>query len=264
MVAGGEIFGGRVTTPTCLFVCLTTLDRASSVVCNSLVQKSKMRILVLLASIGAVLCQEEHEEHHHEQSIPAANDDLHRKLQGSPNMLVMQEEVPDTFYKARDMFGDLGKGLRLLLRSPSISSKHLSSLITALFDRMHLDNQAACLLFSCEAVVKLFLTNLVRRAGGFFVLSQMLVAMIAVCGRLGNQLSQGLSKIVEWSFTLLEGLERKKMIYEFWKEVGEGLEEGDIDEDILIELGVLVGARAFSAGIGCESVKDLREEAFHC
>ena len=62
-------------------MCLTTLDRASSVVCNSLVQKSKMRILVLLASIGAVLCQEEHEEHHHEQSIPAANDDLHRKLQ---------------------------------------------------------------------------------------------------------------------------------------------------------------------------------------
>ena len=197
----------------------------------------------------------------HLQHYNSFQQNLHKKLLGRHNMFPMQEEVPDTLYKARDMFGDLGKGLRLLLRSPSISSKHLSSLITALFAGMNLDNQAACLLFSCEAVVKLFLTNLVRCAGGFFVLSQMLVAMIAVCGRLGNQLSQGLSKIVEWSFTLLEGLERKKMISEFWKEVGERLEEGDIDEDILIELAVLVGARAFSAGVGCESVKDLREEA---
>ena len=70
---------------------------------------------------------------------------------------------------------------------------------------------------------------------------------MTVCGRLSNDLNQGLSKIVEWSFTLLEKRDRKKLISEFWKEIGERLEEGDIGEDILVQLGVLVGGRAYGA-----------------
>ena len=56
----------------------------------------------------------------------------------------------------------------------------------ALFDNMHwqVDNQAACLLFSCEAVVKLLLSTLLRRKGGIVKVSHIMVAMTTVCGRL--------------------------------------------------------------------------------
>ena len=116
------------------------------------------------------------------------------------------------------------------------------------------DNQAACLLFSCEAVVKLFLSTLLRRKGGIVKVSHIMVAMTTVCGRLSNDLNQGLFKILEWSFTVLEKGQRKKMIGEFWKEMGERLEEGEIVEDMLVQLGVLVGGRAYTLmGHGTDS-----------
>ena len=44
------------------------------------------------------------------------------------------------------------------------------------------------------------------------------------------------------------------MIAEFWKEMGERLEEGEIGEDILVQLGVLVGGRAYTTmGQGTDS-----------
>ena len=59
----------------------------------------------------------------------------------------------------------------------------------------------------------------------------------------GCDLNQGLFKVLEWSFTVLEKGDGKRMIVEFWKEAGERLEEGDIGEDIFVQLGVLVGGR---------------------
>ena len=181
---------------------------------------------------------------------------LFSRLQASPTMLTMQEQVPVTYTEAKEMFSDLGKGLRLLLRSPNITNTSLASIMIALFDNMHwlVDNQAACLLFSCEAVVKLFLASLLRRKDGIVKVSHMLVAMTTVCGRLSNDLNQGLFKILEWSFTVLEKGQRKKMIGEFWKEMGERLEEGEIVEDMLVQLGVLVGGRAYTMmGQGTDS-----------
>ena len=101
-------------------------------------------------------------------------------------MGTMQEEMPVTYAEAKEMFSDLGKGLRLLLRSPTVTRRTLASVMAALFDDMHwvVDNQAACLLFSCEAVVKLFLASITEKKGGIMTVSHMLVAMITVCGRL--------------------------------------------------------------------------------
>ena len=72
----------------------------------------------------------------------------------------------------------------------------------------------------------------------------MMVAMMTVCDRLSNDLNQGLSKILKWGFTLLEKHDMKMMIVELWKEVGEKLEEGDMEEDILVQMGVLAGGKA--------------------
>ena len=110
-----------------------------------------------------------------------------------------------------------------------MTRRTLASIMAILFDDMHwvVDNKAACLLFSCEAIVKLFLASITEKKGGIVKVSHMLVAMITVCGRLGNDLNQGLFKIFEWSFTLMEKGDRKRMIVEFWKEVVERLEEVD-------------------------------------
>ena len=104
----------------------------------------------------------------------------------------MQEQVPTSYSEAKEMFSDLGQGLRLLLKSSSISNNFLSSIMSAMFDDMNwvVDNQAACLLFSCEGVVKLFLADLTRKEDGIVNLSHMVVAMIEVCGRLNNDLNQ--------------------------------------------------------------------------
>jgi hypothetical protein len=87
----------------------------------------------------------------------------------------------------------------------------------------------------------------------------MMVAMMTVCDRLSNDLNQGLSKILEWSFTLLEKRDRKLMIAEFWKEMGERLEEGDMGEDILVQLGVLVGGKAYWLNGGSDFKKEIEE-----
>ena len=179
---------------------------------------------------------------------------LHTRLEGKPDWNIMQEHIPTSYSKAKEMFSDLGKALRLLIRCPSINRSFLTSIMSALFNELHweMDNQAACLLFSCEAVVKLFCTNLACKKDGIVKLSQLLVAMLVVCGRLSNSIGQGIDKILDWCFVLLEGGERKKMISEFWKEVAERVEEGDMMEDILVQLGVFVGGRAYGCGSDTE------------
>jgi len=194
---------------------------------------------------------------------------LYTKLQGMPDWTIMQEQVPASYAEAKEMFSDLGKALRLLIRSSSITRSFLTSIMTFLFEEQHwnLDNQAACLLFSCEDVVKMYLRDLTRRKGGIVKLSHMLAAMLAVCGRLSNDLNQNprLCSILDWSFTILEGGTRMKMIAEFWKEVAEKMEEGDIVEEILVQLGVFVCGKAYDYGGGrdkgrvCEGARELEE-----
>ena len=107
----------------------------------------------------------------------------------------------------------------------------------------------------------MFLRDLTRREGGIVKLSHMLVAMLTVCGRLSNDLNQNgrLCSIFDWSFVILEGGDRRKIIAEFWKEVAERMEEGDIVEEILVQLGVFVSGRAYGyvGRMGGEETRDL-------
>ena len=83
---------------------------------------------------------------------------LYTRLQGKPDLNIMQEQVPSSYSEAKD----LGRALRLLKRnSSSITGSLRTSIMTSLFNDFHwqLDNQAACLLFSCEAAVKMFLAD---------------------------------------------------------------------------------------------------------
>ena len=63
----------------------------------------------------------------------------------------MQEQVPTSYSEAKEMFSDLGQGLRLLLKSSSISNNFLSSIMSAMFDDMNwvVDNRQPV---SCSAV----------------------------------------------------------------------------------------------------------------
>ena len=83
------------------------------------------------------------------------------KMQCRPCLTVMDDIVPATYAEAKEIFSDLGMGLKLLLRS-SDCSRSVASIMDAIFEDKkwmgwEVDNIAGCLLFSCEAVVKLYL-----------------------------------------------------------------------------------------------------------
>ena len=80
-------------------------------------------------------------------------------------------------------------------------------------------------------------------------LPHLLVAMVVVCGRLSDSRNtlghRGVSDILSWSFTLLVGRRERWRLYDqFWNEIGTRLQQGDLSEGILVELGVLIGCRA--------------------
>ena len=52
-------------------------------------------------------------------------------------MSIMQEQVPTSYSEAKEMFCDLGQGLRLLLKSSSFSNNLLSSIMSTMFDDMN-------------------------------------------------------------------------------------------------------------------------------
>jgi len=85
-------------------------------------------------------------------------------------------------------------------------------------------------------------------------LANILVAMVLLCGRLNNDLKQGLSNILDWAFTLPATKERQVLINEFWREATDRLEE-DFGVQILIQLGVHMGMRAFVNEADNEALK---------
>ena len=91
----------------------------------------------------------------------------------------------------------------------------------------------------------MFLSLLSKKKDGITKVSHMLISMVTVCGRLSNELCGGLFQIIQWSFIFFDKSERKRLIVDFWKEIGERLEEGNLMEEILIQLGVLVGEKVY-------------------
>jgi hypothetical protein len=181
-------------------------------------------------------------------------------------------EFPDSYAEAKQLYGDLGTMLRAMearhteLPTRGGKADYIYSLATNLFaaspPAWGVDSLAACLLFSSEAAVTQYLAGLARRHTWPKV-AELLVAMIVTCERLGNKLNQGLANIVDFTFTELTRVEPvwKRLIAEFWNELGERLEhEGDIGVEVIGQLGVHIGLRAY-AGAGGQAVSPVLDPA---
>jgi len=172
-----------------------------------------------------------------------------------PNISLFGEQrFTDNYTQAKEVFGDLGKALRVLDSHATMTDLETSAyhLIDCMFEYPHwtTDNKAACLLFSSEAVVTQYIKGLLfsnEEEMGLEKTAEILVSMLVVCDRLGNTINQGLVNILDFAFTKLVETEiiRKKLIDIFWREIGEKLED-DMGLDVLIQLGVHIGLKGHS------------------
>ena len=189
-----------------------------------------------------------------------------RRLYTMPDYSMLQLPVAtDSYSEAKIVFGDLGKALRVLQdhRGSTDLGVGIFDLVVSLTDGMgwETDNQAACLLFSSEGVVGDFLRGLMKDREEKHILervAKLLAAMLVVCGRLGNRLNQGLANIMDYAFSELIGslAQRKRLIAVFWRELGERLED-DLGIDIMVQVGVHIGNRAFRS-------KEVMVRQFNC
>ena len=113
--------------------------------------------------------------------------------------------------------------------------------------KWHIDNQAACLLFSCEKLVKIYLAYIVNQGHGMKRFATLLVALLSVCGRMSNNLNQGLDKILQWAIMLPDYEEMGLFVEEFWAEFGVRLREESIPVDIITQFGIFVTLEAVKA-----------------
>ena len=96
-------------------------------------------------------------------------------------------------------------------------------------------------------MVTLFVTGLARDGRDAMAnVAELVVALLVVCENLGNSLNQGLANIVDFTFQQLPRTEeqRRRLMGEFWREVGGRLEEGT-GLRMLAQLGLHLGRRAF-------------------
>ena len=102
-------------------------------------------------------------------------------------------------------------------------------------------------------MVTLFVTGLARDGRDAMAnVAEQVVALLVICEILGNSLNQGLANIVDFIFQQLPRTEeqRRRLMGEFWREVGGRLEEG-AGLRMLAQLGLHLGRRAFrGAGAG--------------
>jgi len=181
------------------------------------------------------------------------------RLRVTPDQRMLQDQsFTQSYAQAKLSFGDLGKALRILEahREDVELGVSLYSLMTAVFQDWDIDNSAACLLFSSEEVVARFLTGLMREGStGLEEVGKMVVSMLTVCEALGNNLNEGLVKIIDFTFSALPRTEmqRKLLISLFWRELVERLEFGDIQVgmgmEVLVQLGRHVGKQAYKKGV---------------
>ena len=173
------------------------------------------------------------------------------RLCGKPTF-ALNTSFTGGYHEAKNIFADLGKALSVLLKS-NISKKELAQTVHTMFDQFpwHIDNLAACLLFSCERLVKIYLTLVVDQEDGTRRLAQILVALVIVCGRLSNNLDQGLDKILEWSVSLPDYEQFEMFVQEFWTEFSRRVKEEDVSSDLITQLGCFITMTA---------VKKLKDE----
>ena len=170
---------------------------------------------------------------------PFKNEALTR-LCGKPDYMVLDTSFVGGYHEAKNIFADLGKAVSTLLKSTTISRKFLTNMINSMFNSFfwHIDNQAACLLFSCEKLVKLYLSHIVNKDCQKF--AHLLVALVVVCGRLSNHLNQGLDKILEWAIGLPEDEEMEEFAKELWREFSTRIQEDSVPLDTIHQFGVFI------------------------
>ena len=171
------------------------------------------------------------------------------RLTGVPDYTALVNSFEGGYHEAKNMFADLGKALSTLLKSPGQSKRQLSSMIDCMFHeyKWHIDNQAACLLFSCEKLVKIYLAYIVNQGHGMKRFATLLVALLSVCGRMSNNLNQGLDKILQWAIMLPDYEEMDLFVDQFWSEFGVRLREDSIPVDIITQFGIFVTLEAVKA-----------------
>ena len=156
------------------------------------------------------------------------------RLRWTPDQRMLQDQpFVQSYAQAKLSFGDLGKALRILEahRESAELGVSLYSLMEAVFQDWDIDNSAACLLFSSEQVVAKFLSGLLRDGGqALEEVAKMMVALLTVCEALGNNVNEGLVKIIDFTFSVLPRTEKEKrlLISLFWRELVERLEFGDL------------------------------------
>ena len=186
---------------------------------------------------------------------------LLNKLQDTPDYSLLEDSFfTGSYTEAKHSYGDLGKAMRLVEnnRPSPVQESSLYFMIEAVFEDggWDRDNIAACLLFSSEAVVKHYLLKLARSEMVKTPLTPLrrvaetLVALIVVCDGLGNGLNQGLANILDFAFTVIPETNEEKsaLINEFWREFGGSLED-DLSPEVLVQLGVHLGLRAYRGGL---------------
>ena len=184
------------------------------------------------------------------------------RLTGVPDYTALVNSFEGGYHEAKNIFADLGKALSTLLKSPGQSKRQLSSMIDCMFHhyKWHIDNQAACLLFSCEKLVKIYLAYIVNQGHGMKRFATLLVALLSVCGRMSNNLNQGLDMILQWAIMLPDYEEMDLFVDEFWCEFGVRLREDSIPVDIITQFGIFVTLEAVKASKGAASQVNMEIE----
>jgi len=222
---------------------------------NSSVSDSSEKTAIEMGHLIYYLLGPIHDEENNNISYSILNG-----VYGNVNTALMQEVEPSSYDEAKDLFSDLGNGLKLLVKNSSFDNLLFTQALKSMFAEMEwlVDNQAACLLFSCEAVIKLHIESLNYESNGILQISQMVAAMLSVCGRFQNDLNSGLASVLEWTILFLDLPERKVLITEVWKEIVERLEEGNLGVDMLIQFGNFVTKSANCNGMEIKG-KELKD-----
>ena len=101
---------------------------------------------------------------------------------------------------------------------------------------------AACLLFSCEKLAKLYLSRLSDRcsiAGDFKALAEILVSLTVTTERLNNSLDQGVGKILRFMFgQQRSGQSTKPLIRTYIKELRRRMVIGEVSSSTISQLGI--------------------------
>ena len=164
---------------------------------------------------------------------------------------------------AKFRFVDLGKSLTCLLQSPLVTQSYLLNLLIGLFKHSVLepDSQgkfldlcqrfvssqslfsAACLLFSCERLVKIYLNHLTvqeSQTGDYRHLAKVLVSLTVTADRLENTLDQGMERILRFAFNVPGEGNRTKLFMAFIKELRRRMELEEVSVETICQLGVFV------------------------